>query len=99
MASYNFRFTEYARAHGLSPAEMLSVDEQRYPGGRMTGFICWNRERIQEFWKIAESLCPYRWNTKDSDRWAALVFESDGVYDRWLKRTVDASLQRQKPHK
>ena len=38
---HNTGYRAYARAHGMSPDEMLAHDMQRWPGGCMAGFIVW----------------------------------------------------------
>ena len=37
------RFTAYARSQGLAAQQALEADIERYPGGKMTGFILWIR--------------------------------------------------------
>lgn len=48
--SYNSRFINYARVHGKTPGEMFDADRVRFPGGRMAGFITWNRVHINNFY-------------------------------------------------
>ncbi len=50
MKEWNQRFVFYARAHGLSPVEMLEVDKVRYPGGKMAGFIGWSLGMLGKFY-------------------------------------------------
>lgn len=47
-AEWNPRYLNYARAHGRTPDEQLAFDEIIWKGGRCTGFLLWNRERIGE---------------------------------------------------
>lgn len=46
---WNPRFVCYARAHNQTPAGMLDLDEQRWPGGKMVGFITWINRRWREW--------------------------------------------------
>ena len=41
MRQWTPRYTAYAQAHGRSPDQMLEFDSERYPGGKMCGFILW----------------------------------------------------------
>lgn len=38
---WNPRFLAFARVHGRTPVEQLAHDDERWPGGRMAGFITW----------------------------------------------------------
>ena len=42
-------FEVYAQAHGRSSDEQLAHDAERFPGGKMAGFICWMSLRRAEF--------------------------------------------------
>lgn len=48
--SYNPRFVNYARVHGRTPDEMFDADRARFPGGRMAGFLAWNRAHLHAFY-------------------------------------------------
>lgn len=37
----NIRYFYYAKAHGMTPEQMLEHDQREWPGGMMTGFILW----------------------------------------------------------
>lgn len=39
--AWNLRYVAYAAAHGRTPDDMLAHDFDRWPGGRMTGYILW----------------------------------------------------------
>lgn len=50
---YQFRYLVYCRKNGNNtPEEQLKIDENKYPGGLMCGFILWIREKINEFYKL-----------------------------------------------
>lgn len=39
---WNPRYLAYARAHGEpDPEAMFEIDDERWPGGRMCGFMLW----------------------------------------------------------
>lgn len=47
MATPNPRYVNYARVHGNSHTEQLTVDAEKYPGGKMTGFILWSTSQLR----------------------------------------------------
>lgn len=47
------RFVAYAISKGNSPARQIEEDEMEWPGGVMTGFILWIREKTREFREIS----------------------------------------------
>lgn len=48
---WNPRYAAYARAHGRTPEAMLEHDRGAWPGGRMTGFMCWIADRWRAWWE------------------------------------------------
>lgn len=53
-SGYQPRFIAYCKAHGaISGAEMLARDDERYPGGVMTGFVLWIGEQWHAWKKAA----------------------------------------------
>ncbi len=46
---WNPYYLTYAAASGLSPEAMLHYDSERFPGGKMCGFIIWMSQRWQEW--------------------------------------------------
>jgi hypothetical protein len=42
--TYQSRYLDYCRAHNKTPEEMLAFDAQRWPGGRMAGFLLWSAQ-------------------------------------------------------
>lgn len=57
---WNPRFVAYARATGEpDPDRALARDGDAYPGGKMTGFILWIRERWTA-WYLANGRVPDR---------------------------------------
>lgn len=49
VTEWNPRYVLYAKEHGKEPAEMVAYDAERYPGGKMAGFMVWISERWTEF--------------------------------------------------
>lgn len=50
--TWNPRYEAYARAHGRAPEAMLEHDDERWPGGKMCGFMVWVSQRKQEWMKL-----------------------------------------------
>ena len=48
-ARWNPRYVAYANSHGLTPEGMRAKDTERFPGGKMVGFMFWIREHL-EMW-------------------------------------------------
>lgn len=48
-AEWNPYYLAYARAHGRHPEAQLAADRERWPGGRMCGFILWSGEQRRAF--------------------------------------------------
>lgn len=51
MKKWNFRYVHYAAEQGRSPEAQLEHDIEKYPGGRMTGFLLWISARWAEWSK------------------------------------------------
>lgn len=80
MTDYQPRYVAYARAHGRTPDEQLAHDEDRWPGGCMTGFICWIGERWQEWRRENGISLDYPLSRKDHadfDQWLAVTSEEN----------------------
>jgi hypothetical protein len=45
----NPRYLAYAREDGLEPDQALARDVERWPGGKMCGFMLWVGERWREW--------------------------------------------------
>lgn len=73
----NPRYLEYCKAHGLTPDGMMEADVQRYPGGKMTGYICWIGARWHEFCGIMRVSADYPMGEKEHT-----------AFDAWLKQRV-----------
>lgn len=54
----NPRYLAYAAAHGQSPEGMLALDAERFPGGRMAGYLIWVSQRASEY-RRARGLSHY----------------------------------------
>jgi hypothetical protein len=79
---WNSRYLAYcALAHGDSvPEVVLARDAEAHPGGRMTAFINWLRDRVCE-WQVETK----RWNDP----------LDHAAFDKWLAREVfDARVAR-----
>jgi hypothetical protein len=47
---WNPRYLAYAKSNGVDdPAQMIASDEERFPGGKMTGFIVWIGRQWERF--------------------------------------------------
>lgn len=62
MTQINPRYIAYAAAHNRTHSEMLAYDSQRYPGGKMAGFIIWMSQRWSE-WDKSKGHDPY-WHAR-----------------------------------
>jgi len=52
MSSWNPRYLRYCELHGLEPDAMLTLDQERWPGGQMVGFILYIGDAWQAFWEL-----------------------------------------------
>lgn len=80
MRKFSQRYTTYAAYHGRTPEEMLAYDDEKWPGGRMCGFILWHSEKLQAFFK-GHPECAH----KDYDGRFHLYEHDHPVFDAWLK--------------
>ena len=72
MGQWNLRYLAYCYANQKLPEEMNEIDRERYPGGRMAGFMCWNMQHWADFSKI-----------RTMDRYLKTK-EDHTAYDAWL---------------
>ena len=79
--TWNPRFFAYAQiVHGTDCDNALAIDRERFPGGRMTGFITWCCEMVNE------------WRGETKRYGGQLDHEA---FDAWLKvKTLDAQIGR-----
>lgn len=71
----NARFVAYCLAHGeTDPATMIARDAERYPGGKMCGFIVWISQRWSA-WRASK-----RYNLDHF-----LSTEDHAEFDAWLE--------------
>ena len=74
MSHWNPRFELYAEMHNRTPDAMLAFDAERYPGGRMAGYITWIDERWRDYAR-AKGL------SRD------LASLDQAAFDAWLRET------------
>ena len=74
---FNPRYMAYCRACGIiDPEEMLNVDDQRWPGGKMTGYLLWCDEAWRQFFVFHPSMG----GEKRGNR------ETHEAFDAWLAK-------------
>ena len=49
VAHFNPRYVCYAQVHERDPEQMLAFDAERFPGGKMAGFLIWMGHRWSEY--------------------------------------------------
>jgi hypothetical protein len=69
----NPRYAAYARAHGMTPAEMLEHDRQAWPGGCMCGFVLWMAEQKKKFHAVQPSAFLDRHTIADQTAWTGFL--------------------------
>jgi len=70
---FNPRYVLYAASQQRTPEMQIRHDEQRWPGGCMTGFILWMNERKAEFKKISPDSFLGNW-IYDQAAWDNFLF-------------------------
>lgn len=76
--AWNLRYVAYAAAHGRTPDDMLAHDFDRWPGGRMTGYILW----INQAWCCWAAAAGH----PRADAPTAHLSKRDHLaFDRWLE--------------
>ena len=79
---WNPRYLRYCEAHGKDPESMLVHDDERWPGGVMTGYILWIQSKWSEWhhmhnhfsdWPVSEQ------EHKDFDAWLREIGGHDGT--------------------
>jgi len=55
--SFTAEFRAYCDAQGRRPAAQLAHDRKQYPGGCMSGFICWNLTKLAKFKRAHPEAC------------------------------------------
>ena len=71
--SKNRRYAEYCRVHGRAPVEQMAFDVKRWPGGKMAGYILWNRACMMEYAK------------ENPGAFYCGSLTDHALYDDWLK--------------
>lgn len=75
MDIYNNRYVAYAASRGCTPQDQLVDDDQKWPGGKMAGFMIWISKAWQE-WAEETGECK-----KYGDEWSD---QQHGNFDDWL---------------
>lgn len=68
-------YEAYSKYHGNTPGEQLKLDEIRYPGGLMCGYILWIDELRQEFYKFRPDCFLGRHTICGLDEWYKFVVD------------------------
>lgn len=78
-------YVAYAKAHGREPEAMLEHDTERWPGGKMCGYLLWGGERLHAWATLTGH--P---RAKDAN---APMWETDvEAYHTWLVETPQPPL-------
>jgi hypothetical protein len=52
-------YTAFANAHGRDPQVQLDRDTERWPGGKMCGFILWMGRALRAFKELHPEACVH----------------------------------------
>lgn len=55
--NWNPRYVLYAAHEGRTPEQQVAHDDTRWPGGCMTGYICWIQEHAGKFRRAHPEHC------------------------------------------
>ena len=79
---WNPRYLVYAKCQGVpDPDAMLAKDEERYPGGKMCGFILWIDAKWSEWATVTG-------HPRSKDRNAPIWPDDHVVFDAWLAESM-----------
>lgn len=86
----NPRYLAYCVAHGRTPEEMLAHDAERFPGGKMAGFIVWISRQVRE-WRSTRRVGADLSDDEQEDltRW---ILDRVGSVQGWTSSTCSREL-------
>lgn len=88
MSTLNPRYVAYCKSQGRTPDDQLKHDEEKYPGGSMTGFILWTNEKWNEFGEkmIRDRKIPSKLEGHSLSEHLGLCLGADKhrLFDSWL---------------
>ena len=79
-------YVVYAKSHGREPDDMWDHDKERWPGGKMCGYILWMGERMRAWYNLT-----HHPRVKDSN--ATLWPEERTQFHEWLMNTDQPPLE------
>jgi hypothetical protein len=87
------RYVLFAQANGHTPEQQMDADDEAWPGGIMTGFICW----IGEQWR---GFCREHGSRNVDDARLKYGDVIDEMFDQWLTKQVGgiATTERTEDH-
>jgi len=89
-SKWNPRYVAYAHAHGRTPEQMQLVDEARYPGGCMTGFMLWMDAKMRKYHSTLESnLKGEEWGYNKLNEVRLAICYDPKKFDSWLQEEAE----------